>query len=602
MNSSPNHKILTTFSVAFIVSVVSLAILAVASFMSLDQYKQDTKWVKHAYGNIEKVNALLALAERATSINRAFLISGDIKLLTKRDQALTTVSETVDQLKVLAEDNPDQLRRINELDALLDEKAAELDTLAHLRINRGLAATQDALKKDPFLGLMDNIRKKVAEIEKHERELLTTRIDRSRISSQRTVRLIIYTTVFSIVLLSFSYMIIRKGLKEGRRTNLALEEAKRFAEGIVETVREPILVLDPNLVVIAANRSFHLLFQTTPSEIAGKALHRLGDGILDITSLRQLLQQSFEQSNEFRNFELVHNFPSLGRRVFLLNGRKIYQEGHLADTVLLAFDDVTEHRQREEEIRQLNGDLRARAAALERSNEELDTFNYSVSHDLRAPLRSISGFAEIISRRYSTNLPPEAIHYFDNIVSASVHMGQLIDDLLAYSKVGKVSIRHTPINLKHTLTVLSSEFEGRFADKGGSITIRDPIPFVCGDETFLHQLFSNLIDNAIIYQKPGNKPEVEISARTEGEWALIDVEDNGIGIPQEYQERIFQIFQRLHTNEEFAGTGLGLAIVKKTVTLMGGEVLLKSTPGLGSLFTIKLPLAKQKTESRATPS
>jgi len=98
MNSSPNHKILTTFSVAFIVSVVSLAILAVASFMSLDQYKQDTKWVKHAYGNIEKVNALLALAERATSINRAFLISGDIKLLTKRDQALTTVSETVDQL------------------------------------------------------------------------------------------------------------------------------------------------------------------------------------------------------------------------------------------------------------------------------------------------------------------------------------------------------------------------------------------------------------------------------------------------------------------------------------------------------------------------
>ena len=230
-----------------------------------------------------------------------------------------------------------------------------------------------------------------------------------------------------------------------------------------------------------------------------------------------------------------------------------------------------------------------RTAELLATNKELESFSYSVSHDLRAPLRAISGFAEIIARRHRADLNEEGQHYVDNIVQASKRMGELIDDLLMYSRLGRGGVRRRPVALSEICEALTSDFTARIADINGTLIYPDDLPTVLGDKTLLTQIMTNLLENAITYHKPGIGPRVDVSYLHEGNSIILRVNDNGIGIPPEYQDKIFSIFQRLHSQDEYPGTGIGLATVKKAVDLLGGEVWVESKVDEGSTFFLKLP-------------
>ena len=238
---------------------------------------------------------------------------------------------------------------------------------------------------------------------------------------------------------------------------------------------------------------------------------------------------------------------------------------------------------------QLERRVEERTVALRLANEELESFAYSVSHDLRAPLRAVSGFAQILARRHRDDLNEEGRHYMDNVVAAGARMGALIDDLLHYSRVGRSAIRSQPVALAPLVQQVLGTLTKRIESSGALVEVVEPLATPVGDTTLVGQVLANLIENALTYQQPGVAPRIRVAARQEGEAVVIEIEDNGIGIPVEYQQKVFEVFQRLHGDEQYPGTGIGLAIVRKAARMMGGDVTVESQLSRGSTFRVRLP-------------
>ena len=264
--------------------------------------------------------------------------------------------------------------------------------------------------------------------------------------------------------------------------------------------------------------------------------------------------------------------------------------------VMASFVDVSERVQAEKALEEYREHLeelvKARTAQLQSANKELRAFAYSVSHDLRAPLRAIGGFADIIARRHRKSLNEQGQHYFDNIVQASEQMNRLIDDLLAYSRLGRQTVRRQPVPLGDLLAQVTTILTERVVKTGAQISLPPPdtLPTLDSNWTLLNRVFTNLLDNALLYHRPGAPPRVAVSCQTEADRVIISISDNGIGIAPEFHEKIFNIFQRLHSQTDYAGTGIGLATVKKAVELLGGRISVDSAVGEGSTFYVELPL------------
>lgn len=262
------------------------------------------------------------------------------------------------------------------------------------------------------------------------------------------------------------------------------------------------------------------------------------------------------------------------------------------------FQDITERKLAELKLQEYQNNLEQivekRTHDLKLANEDLVDFAYSVSHDLKAPLRAITGFSQIILNRYYDNLNEEARQYFDYILTAGNDMNRLIEDLLKYSRLGRQSLRLQAIDLNKLFAGLNNLFGDRIDDLEGSISIPDNLPTIYSDETLLKQIFINLIENSISYHRKDVPPAINIDWKQYNNTICIAVTDNGIGIPAEFSEKVFKIFQRLHNNKDIPGTGVGLALVKKSVAMLNGNVDLISTVNEGSTFTIQLPFRKEK--------
>jgi PAS domain S-box-containing protein len=264
--------------------------------------------------------------------------------------------------------------------------------------------------------------------------------------------------------------------------------------------------------------------------------------------------------------------------------------------------DITERKIAQEDLQRyaaqlegMHGELeervRQRTEALQEVNAELNAFAYSVSHDLRAPLRSTQGFAEALLEDYGDRLDETGRDYAKRVVKASRRMDLLIQDLLAYSRVSRTELDLQPVSLEQAVESALTQLDEPRARSDAQIAVGSLDHWVLAHRVTLTQVLVNLLSNSIKFVEPGQTPHIAVSATRQGEWVRLVIEDNGVGIPPEHADRIFRVFERLHSSEAYPGTGIGLAIVRKALERMGGRTSVNSSPGSGSRFWIELPEA-----------
>jgi light-regulated signal transduction histidine kinase (bacteriophytochrome) len=252
--------------------------------------------------------------------------------------------------------------------------------------------------------------------------------------------------------------------------------------------------------------------------------------------------------------------------------------------------DISQRKKMELQILELNRDLEIRIEerthALKEVNKELESFTYSVSHDLRAPLRAIHGYAQMLTEDYQAKLDAEGVRLLDSLKYNARRMGQLVDDLLAFSRVGKTALSETETDVTRLVNDLVNELITP-EDKRARVLVH-PLGIVRADTTLLRQVFQNLISNALKYSSKKDKPQVEIGVmQIHGERTWF-VKDNGAGFDMAYYKKLFGVFERLHEQQEFTGTGVGLAIVQRIVQRHGGKVWAEGKVGEGATFYFTL--------------
>lgn len=353
---------------------------------------------------------------------------------------------------------------------------------------------------------------------------------------------------------------------------------------VVQVVSDAIMVTDTEFHIQSWNRAAETMYGWQEAEVQGESLTALVEAEFVNETIDEV-REKFRATGYWSG--RVWQRRKDGVMIPILSAVTVIRdkEGRAIGTVAVN-RDITGQLQIEEA-------LRAQTHTLEVRNEELAQFAYAASHDLQEPLRMITVYLQLLSQRYSGQLDKEADEFIGYALDGATRMRQLITDLLAYAKIGRNNLFFTEVSLGKVLQQVLANLDLPIQENQVTITY-DPLPTVIAEKTQMLQLFQNLLSNAIKF-KSQHKPVIHISVHQDDTHWIIHVKDNGIGIDPKLSEKVFTIFQRLHTRQEYPGTGIGLAICKRIVQNHGGAIWLQSEPDAGSTFSFSLPIAPEKT-------
>ena len=435
----------------------------------------------------------------------------------------------------------------------------------------------------------------------------------------------LYDTTFGISLMAVTYTIvlvigilvtarslnqtdatrreIENGLENTRKEleiiKITADEVSEFAESVINTVREPLISLDQDLRVVSSSRSFYEFFKVNPEETVGQLIYDLGNKQWDIPKLRELLETILPEKASFDNYEVEHDFATIGRRTMLLNARQIQRMQGKERIILLAIEDITERREVEIGLEKTHEELNELATELNRASRAKSEFLANMSHELRTPLNSIIGFSEVLYDETFGSINEKQRKYVNNVLTSGKHLLLLINQILDTAKVesGMMKLALSSLPMKDLLNEISMLVTDLVSKKKLQLLLEidEDLPSIEGDELKVKEIIYNLLSNAVKFTPEGGT--IGLRAKNTGSGVEIVVWDTGIGIAAENIEKVFEGFFRVDTpySRLTEGTGLGLPLSRKLAELHGGKLSVESE-GLnkGTLVRLTLPLLSRK--------
>lgn len=581
MNGAPRWR--TTGLLLAVLVIVALPYAVTRTSTQESQWAAG--WVSHS-NQIKAVTYQLAFVIRNSESASYRMLAGDGSELTlaRAGSAAKLMPTLLHNLRALTHDNADQQSRIGALENALTGRMTLMNQ-AQERLRHGDTAGARQSLRDA--GDLFSIEPEIAEIVQTEDGLLERRVTAARSKAADGRIVLSVTALAQLILLAVIVLMSERQIGQRQLAESREGRAVQRSQMIFHAVREPIALFDGELRSLLVNNAFGELYGFDPS-LPSTPLAEIGGGVWNDSVLLQRLNDVLSRDRELWDYEMIQRTVDGMERNVVINARRMQQESEVP-ALLLTVSDVTTRALAEHQVNELNRQLEGKVSQISDVNRELEAFSYSVSHDLRAPLRHIAGFARKLEQHLGPGIDEKAAHYLEVIGSSAQRMALLIDDLLVFSRLGRGALRLQAVDMQSLVDEARALAETGSEERRIVWTIA-PLPMVIGDENMLRTVWQNLLGNAVKYtgQCEVARIEVSVAQGSRGNYEFT-VSDNGAGFDMQYADKLFGVFQRLHRASEFPGNGIGLANVRRIVTRHGGRVWAEAEPGNGAHFHFSLP-------------
>jgi PAS domain S-box-containing protein len=597
-----------------------VGMLGAVCYVGIEQLLTQSAWAEHSRDVLDTLHRMLESVADAEAAERGFEATGNQVFIKPFEAATRAAGEGMSDLRKLTADNADQQRRIDELEPQLSDLVRALSV--RLGARRALPPGASRLPTGPEIlaGIEEPLRLSARKFETAERALLQQRESLARERANLAKAGIVSGCALAVLLLLVALVVIGRAFARGRRyeseliadhdrleqsvrqrtdqlvrATSSLQENEARLAGVIGSAMDAVITVDQSQRVTLFNSAAELMFGYGSAEVVGKPLEQLIPPRHRAAHGEHI--ESFGRTRVTRR-----RMGQLGRIYGLRrNGSEFPIEASISQvevagsklfTVILR--DVTQHIQDEQEILRLNAELdrrvQERTAELRAANQELESFSYSVAHDLRAPLRAMVGFSQALMEDYGEHIDREARVYLDQIVRGSEHLAELIDGLLQLSRSVRGELHRDQVDLSALSVAILKEFARQEPARSVAWQVQNGL-MVRADPRMIEIMMRNLLGNAWKYTSRSPAASIRVYASDEGPQRLFHVADNGSGFNMAHSEKLFQPFQRLHRHDEFPGIGIGLATVQRILNRHGGQIHAISAPGEGAEFTFTLPFA-----------
>jgi len=585
-------------------TLAMLALIALTSFLATRRFQLNAEAIALAREVLETTERLQRHTSEMESGVRGFLLSGEEQFLIPHEQGYSFIVQDIQQLREGTVESPEQQMRLGRIQGQswhLFEMLSE--AIQHRKVD-GVTGASDFFSNSAFAGerdaTMNAIQEDLIEFEQSERRLLRSLREENEEIGRVSTSLIVGGTSLTYISLLVACLFILRDIAARSRAEEALEVERNLLHSIMNTIPDQIFVKDTRSRYLRDNVAHRrYLGVEKEEEVVGKTVD---DFFKTVRAEQSKIEdrQVFETQRPFTNHEVAGRTRDGQEVWFEITKVPLHAGGRLIGLVGVT-SDITARKNSEEKLKHFTQQL-------QRSNDELQNFASVASHDLQEPLRKIQAFGDRLKVKHSDALGDQGREFLGRMLDAAQRMQILIQDLL---KLSRISTRAQPFErcqLNQILKGVLSDLEIKIASSGAQV-VADDLPMIEADPTQIRQLFQNLIANALKFQKPGIRPVIQIRARlfenrqqelsevlTGTTLCEITFEDNGIGFDQNFAEKIFVIFQRLHSREQYEGTGIGLAVCRKIMDRHRGKIVARSTQDAGATFIVTLPVHQIATQ------